>query len=82
MSNTTDDNEQLASSALFGDWLPIETAPKDGTEVMGWSKRHGFHIGTVTPYKKPEMPKRHGGWFQPSHWTPLPSPPNIKDSQP
>ena len=63
-------------------WLPIETAPKDGTEVMGWSKRHGYHIGPVAPYKKPEMPKRRGGWFQPSHWMPLPSEPNAREQEP
>ena len=57
-------------------WFPISTAPKDGTEVLGWSKRHGFHVGPVAPYKRPEMPKRDGGWFQPTHWMPLPSIPN------
>lgn len=76
--NTTRDNEQLASSALFGTWLPIKEAPRDGTEILGWSKRHGVHVGPLVDYKKPEMQLRLGGWFQPSHWMPIPSLPNAQ----
>jgi hypothetical protein len=63
-------------------WLPIETAPKNGTEIIGWSKRHGVHVGPLAPYKRPEMPKRDGGWFKPSHWMPIPSLPNTESRNP
>ena len=57
---------------------PISTAPKDRAEVIGWSKRHGFNVGPLTHYKKPEMPSRKGGWFQPTHWMRLPEPAHEK----
>jgi len=61
-------------SASF--WMPIETAPKDKIEILAWSKRHGVNVGTLTHYKRPEMPSRKGGWFLPTHWMPLPSLPS------
>jgi hypothetical protein len=63
------------------EWQPIETAPTDGTVVLGWSKRHGVVIGPVANYKRREMPLPYIAgykWCQPSHWQPLPSPPNQK----
>jgi len=63
----------------FVGWHPIETAPTDGTYVLGWSKRHGMSIGPVANYKRREMPAPKNsvcGWFQPTHWLPLPSPPD------
>jgi len=56
-------------------WLPIESAPKDKIEILAWSKRHGVNVGILTHYKRPEMPSRKRGWFQPTHWMPLPNPP-------
>jgi len=56
-------------------WMPIETAPKDKIEILAWSKRHGVNVGILTHYKRPEMPSRKRGWFQPTHWMPLPNPP-------
>mgnify|MGYP001590466088 CR=1 FL=1 len=63
------------------DWQPIETAPRDGRQLLFWS-RHGFC----------EVLRRdHWGWMNEggegyddasdtlTHWMPLPAPPASAD---
>lgn len=66
-------------------WQPIETAPKDGTRIIGWFPTYGRGVAWQTHwYHQPRHPD--GGWWwywrvsgevppQPTHWTPF-EPPN------
>jgi len=65
-------------------WQPIETAPKDGTEVLVWCEHHGTAYLAIFENHFPNQ-----GWFcadaypdgwtelcvDPTHWMPLPEPP-------
>ncbi len=71
----------LASTDVLGAWLPIETAPRDGTDALIYvaATREQF-----VAYWRAEMqafviaPDSRGGWIglkTPTHWMPLPAPP-------
>lgn len=63
-------------------WSPIETAPKDGSEILVWrpheNSDHPAHIG-IDLWK---MYDSKGVWWRsrpgqfPTHWRPLPTPPS------
>lgn len=63
-------------------WPPIETAPKDGSEILVWrpheNSDHPAHIG-IDLWK---MYDSKGVWWRsrpgqfPTHWRPLPTPPS------
>jgi len=85
------------------EWQPIDTAPRDGREVLGWGP-NGIEIVLWEGRQEdgPDQPGHDGGWFgtyafpgrtreagfggadhwisgplgQPTHWMPLPTPPN------
>lgn len=58
------------------EWQPIETAPKDGTEIVVYVKQIGQ---MVVYYDKMWTEKsnllRAKMSFEPTHWMPLPQPP-------
>jgi len=68
-----------ALSTPEGEWRPIETAPKDGTAVLGFQATPGDHenrMAVCWRYGKPETPLWMGeGGLMPTHWMPLPKPP-------
>lgn len=64
-------------------WLPIETAPQDGTGILAYNPLMGVYN---TAYQKNEPDERDrwpcgfsgflGKWYcWPTHWMPKPSPP-------
>jgi len=65
----------------MSEWQPIETAPKDGTEFLGYHPKYGW-IGTVR-FDEPNdsLPKEvtldHLFMIHVNctHWMPLPEPP-------
>lgn len=64
------------------DWMPIETAPKDGTRILTYSPRAaklGFSTIRINLWNK-----SMGCWWHtntnhwpPTHWMPLPAPPSA-----
>lgn len=68
-------------------WLPIETAPKDGTKILVWTGMgHSVAVWEVQKYHRKPIPywrTQNLGMrvtmdraYQPTHWMPLPDPPD------
>lgn len=71
---------KAAIAKTWSAWNPISNAPKDGTRVLVWrpdeDAEHTAHVG---------IDKWSGSsWYhsrrdqQPTHWMPLPSPPELQ----
>ena len=61
------------------EWKPIETAPKDGTEILVWDKWDR----TAAYWSEVDKIWRVAGALEddlatPTHWMPLPDPPTAK----
>jgi hypothetical protein len=59
-------------------WQPIETAPRDGTEILGWDGVFMTVIETLPANYFGDG--RDANWHplaRPTHWRPLPEPPAI-----
>ena len=59
------------------DWKTIDTAPKDGTTIQGWSE---FNGSRPIEYVRGEWITKENGsswcfYWHPTHWTCLPPPP-------
>ena len=70
----------------MSEWKPIETAPKDGTRILGWDGCEVVTLDYQPPYRYPEHLEYKEIWYQesdsgrasvfyPTHWMPLPEPP-------
>jgi len=66
-------------------WQPIETAPKDGTEILTWDDLFGYQVAHWGEYEHPLNETLETGWTdglspvlgdsgEPTHWTPLEPP--------
>lgn len=69
------------------DWEPIETIPKDGTEVLAWyPAEEAGDPSFMEVIKWTEWPRDLGscmtlGGQDPTHWMPLPAPPTGEDGE-
>lgn len=61
------------------EWQPIETAPKDGTEIVAHDSKTGRSHVTWCVLRHWHDPDDHyyseASDFIPTHWMPLPPPP-------
>lgn len=59
-------------------WLPIESAPKDGVEVLTWD---GDWV-RVAEHAHDDFWRTLGlATHKPTHWMPLPEPPKENDDE-
>lgn len=88
----------LRAAIETGGWLPIETAPKDGTRIIlrcpnigaveGWwdcVDGGGFEEGPPIFWWTTENDLiifGDGSYDDPTHWMPLPPPPNSPNKEP
>lgn len=74
-------------------WMPIETAPRDGNEYLGWfpelNERRVIWWCSAANFSAPLKGGVDGFWNsshhsvnQPTHWLPLPSPPGGDKCKP
>lgn len=59
-----------------GQWMPIESAPKDGTPIL---VRRDSTVAAVYWWPCVWMGTTHNGMKAPTHWMPLPPPPPQGD---
>lgn len=87
------DLRALSSQPVADGWLPIESAPKDGTEFIGWDGKWPFRCSAGKKYEL--YPHMDGGptyrdvWDghyydsltieHPTHWRPLPASPGASE---
>lgn len=73
----------------MSEWMPIETAPKDGQLIVVWAIEPGDYGYTPDTTVVTVARWGYGGWrptrgggrydngIQPTHWLPLPAPPTA-----
>jgi hypothetical protein len=76
----------MAEAEQGGGWRPIETAPRDGTKVLGgwWfqksTTRRDWVVATLKFAPKGRWVSVPGAWeYDPTHWAPIPSPPGSTE---
>jgi hypothetical protein len=77
MDGIDDIVDAALEAAARARWQPIETAPKDGTQILIYDFEVGFRVAEWMPIVF-GGPKGHwysgGNIYVPAHWQPLPSP--------
>lgn len=72
----------LAERVKAREWQPIETAPKDGSEILAyaWARYRSYYGVAQWAEANPAFSNSVAGWFwpfaiRPTHWQPLPEGP-------
>lgn len=68
-------NLQKLLEEISPTWQPISTAPKNGTDVLGWCRAWAGHVVQVRYLTGLD---RWNTAMQPTHWLPLPAPPSVE----
>ena len=69
-------------------WLPIDTAPQDGSEFIGyslggrWHGQEGKWVAYVCHRDRNLWIAIGEGVVNPTHWMPLPDPPTADEGKP
>ena len=82
-------NDRIKRLEEVGVWQPIETAPTDKTWVIGYDAKDG-EVGTIIFDLTGDVDDEdvHYEWtdgmrtLNPTHWMPLPEPPEAKEAKP
>lgn len=74
---------KLAAVVEMAGWQPIETAPKDGTEILCWSESNQ-RLYVLAWHKHNWLEHEiDGNWGRcPTHWMPLPATPSSRQLVP
>jgi len=72
----------------MSEWQLIDTAPKDGTEIICWpglrknnSSVMGAWLNTRGgPCWYDLAVGHHNGYWKPTHWMPMPEPPSLENN--
>lgn len=71
-------NRLKTEQQIESEWKSIETAPKDGTEIIMWGPHPNFGPPIQTHWH--EKYEGEGSWllaYEATHWMPIPWPPKI-----
>jgi hypothetical protein len=65
------------------EWMPIDSAPRDGGDFLAYSASRkecgvAYFIVTFTEFPSLICNNSYGESFNPTHWMPLPEPPEVK----
>ena len=63
------------------DWQPIATSPKDGTEILVYTRSECFYVVVYDDvFSAPWRIRNDEGLNEtvPTHWMPLPEAPNVQ----
>jgi len=85
-SSDTESAWEAWQAARERQWMPIETAPTDGTWMIIYLETVGR---SICAYYSPSSGKLVDTWcgridkrcYKPTHWQPLPAPPNPPTSE-
>jgi hypothetical protein len=57
------------------EWQPIESAPKDGMPFLAYFGNGEQHVVDIAGDGECRRPMDEAAWELPTHWMPLPEPP-------